>query len=132
MGNKQWAEDWDYESGVMREGVTALGEAVIGRRIVNAEKRGYWDAVLTLDDGTEVTVHGDSDCCAYTQVESLKFLADVDNVITRVEVDEEFETWHVYAESVPVVTLDVAWSPGNPYYYGFGFEIRVANKKEDA
>lgn len=140
MSNKDYAEDWEYESGVMGGNAKELGEAVIGHRIVSAERgnsRNEWGGntlgvTLTLDDGTEVFVADTDDCCAYTQVDSLEFLEGTDNAITRVETNEDFTTWHIYADQIPVVTLGVEWSPGNPYYYGFGFDIVIKNKKEDA
>lgn len=139
MSHKDYAEDWNYESEVMGEGVTALAEAVVGRRIVKAERgqvQGQYysshGVMLTLDDGTEVNIADTDDCCAFSTVESLEFLASVDNAITAVEANEDFTTWHVYAAEVPVVTLGVDWSPGNPYYYGFGLNINVRNKKEEA
>lgn len=131
-----------YEAEVMQESVDELAKAVVGSRIVKVES---WDApkvfasgysmagnkvlVLTLDSGREVTLEDTDDCCAFTEAESFEFLVRGNHVITRVEADDGFENWFIYAEEVPVANLKVAWSPGNPYYYGFGFNIRVKESK---
>lgn len=125
--------DSEYESEVMQGSVDVLAKEVVGRKIVSVETgdqpEGSWYTgkvtVLTLDDGSRVRVSDTDDCCAFTEVESFKFLENVDHVITRVETDEGFNKWHIYADTVPVLEMDVTWSPGNPYYYGFGFSINV-------
>jgi hypothetical protein len=125
--------DEKYEAEVMGSSVDELQNAVIGRRIVSVQKAKYPATVygrgegveLTLDDGTRVLVADTDDCCAYTQVEDFKFLEGVENAITSVNADKDFNKWFIYAGNAPVLEMDVAWSPGNPYYYGFGFEIRV-------
>jgi hypothetical protein len=125
------------DDGTMPDSVNALAEKVIGHRIVSAERgewtRSYRDCydqregiVLTLDDGTRVRLADTSDCCAYTQVE--KFLLHperVDHIITGVATTEGYTKWHIYADLGDVLELDVGWSCGNPFYYGYGFDISV-------
>lgn len=136
--------DSDYEAEVMGGSAKELEAAVIGHRIVEVRKgydyEQYWDKsqahsdsgiTLVLDNGTEVAVHDTDDCCAYTSVRDFEFLTKTDNVITRVETNEGFDQWHIYAAEVPVVSLGVDWSPGNPYYYGFGFGIAVKKKENN-
>lgn len=36
-----------------------------------------------------------------------------------------YTTWHIYADFGDVMRLKVDWSPGNPFYYGYGFDIAV-------
>lgn len=36
-----------------------------------------------------------------------------------------FTKWHIYADMGDVMELDVEWSCGNPFYYGYGFDIVV-------
>ena len=136
--------DEDDDDGTMPASVAALGEVVIGRRIVSAVKERvpgrYYGAVeatvLTLDDGTRVVLEDASDCCAYTEVEN--FFLDptkVDHMILGVGTTDGYTTWHIYADLGDVMRLTVGWSCGNPFYYGYGFDIRVlpidAELKED-
>lgn len=130
-------EDSEYEAEVMGGSAEELQNAVIGHRIVSVEKLDRekypggsysWrltGVVLTLDDGTRVEVVDTDDCCAYTSIEQYQFLADTDNAVTSVTTEDGFSKWFIYAGGVPVVSMDVGWSPGNPYFYGFGFEINV-------
>ncbi len=126
--------DSDDDDGTMVESLAALAAAVVGRRIVSAKREDvpgtWWGAtnalVLTLDDGTRAALREESDCCAYTNVES--FLLDpsaVDHIITGVGTTDGFTKWHIYADLGDVLTLDVGWSCGNPFYYGYGFDILV-------
>ena len=36
-----------------------------------------------------------------------------------------FTRWHIYADMGDVLELEVGWSCGNPFYYGYGFNITV-------
>ena len=38
---------------------------------------------------------------------------------------DDFQTWHIYCDLGDILELDVAWSCGNPFYYGYGFDIDV-------
>lgn len=124
----------DDDDGTMPTNVDALAASVVGRRIVSAERReptssrwfrGY-ELVLTLDDGRQVILVDTEDCCAYTELEDF-FLdpASVDHVILGVGTTDEYTTWHIYADFGDVMRLQVGWSPGNPFYYGYGFDIKV-------
>jgi hypothetical protein len=71
---------------------------------------------------------GSGDCCAYTELESFLLNPElVDHVITGVGTTDGYQTWHVYADMGDVLKLDVGWSCGNPFYYGYGFTIRVVD-----
>ncbi len=124
----------DYDDGTMPGNVAALGEAVIGHRIVSASmeqvESNYWGRpnglVLTLDNGKQVILQDTSDCCAYTALE--KFIlnpAAVDHMILGVGTTGGYTTWHIYADFGDVMELQVGWSCGNPFYYGYGFDITV-------
>lgn len=128
------AEYEDNDNGTMPENVDTLREAVIGRKIVSAEKRaveGRWGRsetalVLELDNGTQVELVDTDDCCAYTSLES--FFLDpkaVDHAILGVGTTEGYTKWHIYADFGDVMQLEVGWSAGNPFYYGYGFDIAV-------
>lgn len=128
----------DDDNGTMVESKEALAEAVVGRRIVSVEPDeggGYgWETphVITLDDGSRVRIAGNSDCCAYTELDS--FLLDptlVDHVILGVGTTDGYDTWHVYADAGDVLKMDVIWSCGNPFYYGYGFTIKVEGPADD-
>lgn len=136
--------DPEYEAGVMGDNAKLLESEVVGHRIVEVRKgydyercwdnsKGHSDAGVTfvLDNGTEVALQSTNDCCAYTDVRDFEFLTKTDNVITRVETQDNFEQWYIYAVELPVVSLGVDWSPGNLYYYGFGFNIAVKKKENN-
>ena len=140
--NLETDDYYGLDDGTMRESAEALRDRVVGRRIVKAEKidevseRHRWYATdntfkITLDDGTEVDMVGVGDCCAFTQLED--FWLDpnsIDHVITGVGTTDEFDTWHIYADFGDIMRLTVNWSCGNPFYYGYGFDITVVPNKE--
>ena len=116
----------DDDNGTMPKNVSALRDAVVGQRIVSAEKTGSGDLVLTLDGGRRVTLRGDSYCCAYTELEAFVLHPEaVDHIILGVGTTDGYETWHIYADFGDVLKLTVGWSCGNPFYYGYGFDIQV-------
>jgi hypothetical protein len=125
----------DEDDGTMPENVRALGEAVIGHRIVSVEKGvqvpGQYccitqGAVITLDTGRKVQFADTDDCCAYTELKTFLLHADrIDHVITGVGTTGGYSEWHIYADMGDVLELSVGWSCGNPFYYGYGFHITV-------
>ncbi|MEU3285631.1 DUF7448 domain-containing protein [Streptomyces longwoodensis] len=133
----------DYDDdGTMPENVATLREAVVGHRIVKAEtdvvtknRWGYSETtplVLTLDNGKRVALRNTSDCCAYTELESFLLQPDaVDHIITGVGTTDGYTTWHIYADMGDVLKLSVGWSSGNPFWYGYGFDIDVMDLDED-
>lgn len=130
-------EGWD--DGTMPNNVGMLAEAVVGHRIVAAERKEimrkhpyggdpylYTTFVITLDDGTQVALDNTDDCCAYTQLNAFLLHPElVEHVITGVGTTDSYETWHIYADMGDVLELTVGWSCGNPFYYGYGFSIQV-------
>lgn len=130
--------DEDDDDGTMVENVERLAEAVVGHRIVSATRKilsheawsGYVldreQFVITLDNGTQVRLVDDGDCCAYTDLEAFLLHPElVDHIITGVGTTEGYTKWHIYADMGDVLELSVGWSCGNPFYYGYGFEITV-------
>lgn len=108
----------DSDDGTMPDSLAALGDAVIGHRIVSAERaqlanRGrYFDSnqalTLTLDNGTKVQLAENADCCAYTEVESFLLNPElVDHVIMGVGTTDGYYKWHIYADAGDVMSLDV-------------------------
>lgn len=127
---------YDEDNGTMPENVAALSEVVVGHRIVSAERRDVatkslygWETgafVITLDNGKRVVMWDSDDCCAHTALEEFLLHADkVDHVITGVRSENGYTKWHVFADFGDVLELTVSWSAGNPFYYGYGFEITV-------
>lgn len=129
------AEDDD---GTMPDNVRALADIVVGHRIVSAIRSGSlpkppgsyrWrhdGLLLTLDDGREVAVVNTDDCCASTELEAFLLHPErVDHVITGVGTTDGFTRWHIYADAGDVMEMTVGWSCGNPFYYGYGFDIDV-------
>lgn len=135
MNDRYQTEQLDRgdDNGTMPENVGVLREAVIGRKIVSAQQKtvqGSWSSgtalVLELDNGTQVELVNTGDCCAYTSLKS--FFLDpqaVDHAILGVGTTEGYTKWHIFADFGDVMRLDVDWSCGNPFYYGYGFDIAV-------
>lgn len=126
--------DEDIDDGTMPENVATLAEHVVGHRIVSVDEQtvpGRWygeqeATVITLDNGKRVALAPTSDCCAYTDLEAFLLHPDkVDHVILGVGTTDGYTTWHIYADWGDVLELTVGWSPGNPFYYGYGFDITV-------
>lgn len=129
----------DYaDNGTMPGNVEYLRQRVVGHRIVSAEMGtayvfdevwGDTDAtglIITLDTGESVLLSDTSDCCARTELKSFLLNPDkVDHIITGVGTTDEYQTWHIYADMGDILSLTVEWSCGNPFYYGYGFEIHV-------
>jgi hypothetical protein len=132
--------DEDDDNGTMPENVATLAESVVGHKIVAVEEDAPWlgpgrrggygrsatGLRLTLDDGRSVFMFDSSDCCAYTALDKvLKSIDMVDHIITGVGTTDGYTTWHIYADLGDVLELSVGWSCGNPFYYGYGFDIEV-------
>lgn len=124
--------DEDYDDGTMPSSVEGLRQAVVGHRIVSVEKNvevGKWGdtvSVITLDNGHQVRLANTSDCCAFTELEAFLLHPElVDHIIMGVGTTGSYSTWHVYADAGDILELTVGWSCGNPFYYGYGFDITV-------
>jgi hypothetical protein len=127
--------DGDSDDGTIVANVAELADLVVGKRIVKVEKDaqvendwGGHDIAtrITLSNKRSVYLVDTDDCCAFTQLE--KFLLHpelVDHVIVGVGTTDGYTTWHIYADAGDVLELSVGWSAGNPFYYGYGFTIRV-------
>ncbi len=124
--------DEDKDDGTIVENLATLGSHVIGHRITKAERQRREDKcnvlVLTLDDGTQVeladTGVGSTD--GYTSLDAF-FLdpASGDHIITGVGSTDGYTVWHIYADWGDILRLELGWSRGNPFYYGYGFDINV-------
>jgi hypothetical protein len=128
----------DDDDGTIVDNVDTLRQAVVGHRIVKAERReiarqdgwttyGRTNAfVITLDNGKEVQLVDTNDCCAFTELEAFLLHPErVNHVIIGVGTTERYTRWHIYADLGDVLSLTVGWSCGNPFYYGYGFAIDV-------
>jgi hypothetical protein len=134
---------WNPEDdGTMPENVEKLAETVVGHKIVKVEKgpvslpddvaaksyryRSAIGLLLTLDDGRKVALLDTDDCCAYTGVSDyIERIAEYPHAITGVGTTDGFTKWHIYGELGDVMGIKVEWSAGNPFYYGYGFDIVV-------
>lgn len=146
VGIEVTPEDSYSDDGTMQRSAEELQKAVIGHRIIAAEKKfikyrhspygreredqGTY-MVLTLDNQTEVILVELGDCCADTAVDAYKLIS-TEHVITSVGTTNGFQKWFIYGSlglgfdsSKEVFGMDVDWSCGNPFYYGYGFEIIV-------
>lgn len=121
------------DDGTMVQNKAELEAAVVGHRIVNVEKvsrsKGYYSdtvTVITLDNDTQVELVGGGDCCAYTELQHFLLHPEmIDHVITGIGTTGGYTKWHIFADMGDVLDLTVGWSCGNPFYYGYGFEIEV-------
>ena len=129
----------DDDDGTMPANVEKLRQSVVGRRIVKVEQREYrhwWygldDALfIILDDGTEVRLVNTDDCCAFTHLEDFLLHVDrIDHMILGVGTTGKYTRWHIYADWGDILELQVGWSCGNPFYYGYGFDIDVISSEE--
>ena len=141
-GDDDYTED-DYNT--EREAPLAgnhaeLTDALVGRKIVKVEtdvkddeySYSYGEAtVLTLDNDVQVRIRDTSDCCAYTEMENvIQHLPELDHVITNVTADDGYERFHIFADLGEVLELQLSWSEGNPFYYGYGFYIDVTTTED--
>lgn len=129
--------DSETDDGTMPENVAELAKSVVGRKIVSVEQnvsipgtyewqRGNTGTALTLDNGKQVIIENTDDCCAFTELEEVILHLDkIDHIITGVGTTDGYETWHIYADLGDVMEMKVGWSSGNPFYYGYGFNISV-------
>jgi hypothetical protein len=124
----------DDDDGTMVESLKAFTEAVVGHKIVATRKGSipgaYWGVesgtALLLDTGQIVWMGEQGDCCAYTDLEEIiDVLPSIEHVITGVGTSEGYTTWHIYANMGDVMQFKVGWSCGNPFYYAYGFNVRV-------
>lgn len=124
----------------MPENVETLAGHVVGHRIVAVEtnasvKNPHYGSntatVITLDNGVRVALADGGDCCAYTELKTFLLHVDrVDHIITGVGTTGGFTRWHIYADMGDVLELTIEWSPGNAFYYGYGFDIFVVPTTE--
>lgn len=126
------------DDGTMPDNVASFADAVVGHRIISAEKRAvdkryrYWgsseETVITLDNGKQVLLRDTSDCCAFTELEEFLLAPDaVDHIIMGVGTTDGYSKWHIFADFGDIMSLKVGWSAGNPFYYGYGFDIEVVD-----
>lgn len=117
-------EESKNDTGCMEESVEKLEFAVIGRKIVSACEVGD-DFILTLDTGKKVKLVGESDCCAYTYLDSFWIdPSSVDHMILGVGTTEDYNVWHIFADFGDIMRLNVGWSEGSGYYtYGFAISV---------
>lgn len=122
------------DDGTMPANRDELAQAVVGHRITTAGKEtleNRWggtseEFVITLDNGHKVILSDTADCCAYTELEAFLIHPElVDHIITGVGTTDGYTRWHIYADMGDVLDLNVGWSSGNPFYYGYGFHIEV-------
>lgn len=136
-GYKEEVLDEDYDNGTMPYNVEELRQEVVGHKITHAgwaERPHDWYGPevtqkvfqITLDNGKQVILRNTDDCCAYTELESFLLNVDkIDHIITGVGTTGYYNKWHIYADLGDVLELTVGWSSGNPFYYGYGFDIAV-------
>ena len=127
----------EADNGTIVDNVAHLAESVVGHRIVNVEgwpgprKSSVWSELqlrITLDTDATVELAGTADCCAGTDLNSFLWNAEtVDHIITGVRTEGGYEKWSIFADFGDVLELTVDWGCGNPFYYGYGFEITVKN-----
>lgn len=129
------------DDGTMVDNVARLANNIVGRKIVSVEMEKFkeyeWRTYessrlrITLDTGVSVYLAGGSDCCAYTELEAFLLHANkIDHIITGVRTEGGYTKWSIFADAGDVLELTVGWSAGNPFYYGYGFDITVEASSE--
>jgi len=132
-------DDQHENDSTMLDNIAEVADEVVGHRIIEVNRdvalpagssRWYYGGgrglELVLDNGTRVYLSDTSDCCAYTELEAIiEHLPEMDHIITAVQQSDGFEKWHFIADLGEVLELQVGWSEGNPYYYGYGFDVAV-------
>jgi hypothetical protein len=141
--------DTEIDNGTMPKNLETFAKNVVGRRIVEVHK-GFtisvdqdpgedWEwsenvsgTALGLDDGTRVLLADTDNCCAYTNLKDVILNLDkIEHVITGVGTTDGYTKWHIYANLGDIAELRVGWSCGNPFYYGYGFDIYVISENGD-
>lgn len=128
--------DPEDDDGTMSLNVKNLEKHVVGHKIVSVQREkqeGDWGQThITLDNGKTVFLEDGSDCCAYTELKSFLLNPNaVDHIITGVGTTDGYTTWHIYADYGDILQLQVGWSCGNPFYYAYGFGIRVRDPEDE-
>lgn len=135
-GYKEEVLDGEDDDGTMASNVEELRQEVVGHKIVHAgwaERPHSWyeggtEKVfqITLDNGKQVILRDTNDCCAFTELEEFFLNVDkIDHIITGIGTTQGYHKWHIFADLGDVLELTVGWSSGNPFYYGYGFDIAV-------
>lgn len=115
--------DPEDDDGTIVGNVEKLANNVVGRRIISFDKDRQ---AIVLDGGHSVRLVDTDDCCAFTELEAFLLHPErVNHIITGVGTTERYTKWHIFADMGDVLELTVNWSCGNPFYYGYGFEILV-------
>lgn len=115
------------DDGTMRDSLDSFRSAIIGHKIVSVDAGGY---IITLDDGHKVQLVSNQDCCAFTYIKEFLLHPElVNHAILGVGTTDDYQTWHIYADLGDILELTVDWSAGNPFYYGYGFDIQVEDIK---
>lgn len=141
--------DTDADDGTMTKNLEVFTKNVVGRKIVAIDRefsktikhdedgaRWSYDehiagTALSLDDGTKVVLVDTDSCCAYTQLKDIILGLDkIDHVIMGVGTTDGYTKWHIYANFGDIAELQVGWSCGNPFYYGYGFDIYVVSAED--
>lgn len=121
-------DTWDEDDGTIVQNVAELAEHVVGRRIMSYDQERQ---AIVLDGGHAVRLVNTDDCCAYTELESFLLNVErVNHIITGIGTTGRYTKWHIFADMGDVLELTVGWSCGNPFYYGYGFEIVVEDGTE--
>jgi len=124
----------ECDNGTMPEAFENLHKALVGRKIVEVEKvkyEGRWDqgyddpkALFHLDDGTVVKVGRINDCCALGTFDLENVPKEINARVMAVEAAEDYSKAFILTEG-PLLTADTTWSPGNPFWYSYGFWVKI-------
>lgn len=106
----------------------ALQERLVGRKIVDVSDDDMGVYTFTLDNGTQLTLEGWGDCCAWADISNVIVnLPLLDHIITSVTT-EDGTCVHILAGMDEIVHLDVTWGEGSGYY-AYGFFLNVSEVK---
>ncbi|AXQ62901.1 hypothetical protein SEA_ANGELIQUE_70 [Gordonia phage Angelique] len=103
------------DDGTMPDNVACLREHLIGRRIIRAEKG-------TARAGDLRKVNDDYDYERTNRPDHQR-----EGLILTLDDGRRVVLEHIFADLGDIIELDVEWSEGNPFYYGYGFDIYVSD-----
>ncbi len=108
-----------------------LRELMIGKTIASVEQTDEQTGVVTLDDGTVLTLEGNEGCGGCSEGwYSLTHLTPASGVITNVRSDvvedgEYSERFRIFVVAADTETLVVSFDGGDNGYYGRGWWLTV-------
>lgn len=121
------SDDGDFEAKVK--------ELLLFHKVVKAEVIDAQSGILTLDNGTQLYLEGNSGGAGSDGWYYLEALNQCDNVITNVECELDGEdgcgTYHIYVYAGELKVNLAEYEGGDNGYYGTGYSLYVSLAKPE-